>query len=281
MIRAACVQMCCLLGKPEENTKRMIDDIRHIKADAPDTDLIVFPECAIDGYECDDSYEATAETAEGAHIASLCATAQEQSVLVVAGFVERAVRRDAQVLYNTAVLIERDGSIVGTYRKTHLVDGMEKRTFAAGDAYPVFDTSIGRVGLMICWDSVFPEVARILALQGAKLIIVPEAVEKGIEREWSLALTARAFDNGVFVLSCNHVGTDRTLTYFGESMLVAPDGGVRSKAGDSETVLFSEIELAETEAQQAYFPMLADCRPELYMPNMLRAKKKFTDGCRR
>lgn len=265
LIHAACVQMGCLPGNPDENTRKMVAYIRRIKEERPDTDLIVFPECAVTGYECEECYERCAETLrDGTHVTTLCAAARENAVLLVFGYVEKSERANKTELFNSTVLVERDGTIAGQYRKSNLVPGMEKRRFAAGCTYPVFETSIGKIGLMICWDSVFPEVARILALQGVELIVVPEAVETGIEREWQLALCARAFDNGVFVLSCNHTGTERALTYFGQSMLVAPNGEILRQASDLESILYCEIDLRKVRIQQEYFPMLAGCCTKRY-----------------
>lgn len=264
-IKVAAVQMKCELGRVEENVTKMLAAIRRIRSEQPGVRLIVFPECAVTGYECPELYPACAEDYPGgAVLRRFCREAKRLGVYLVYGFVEREEREGRVVLFNSAVLIGSDGVPLGRYRKAHLVEGMETDTFEKGCAFPVFDTEIGKIGLMICWDSVFPEAARLLALHGAELIVVPQAVEKGIEREWRLAQSARAFDNGCFLLSCNHAGRDRDLTYFGESALYSPAGEILTVAGEEETILYAEVDYDRVAETRAYFYMLRQLRPEIY-----------------
>ena len=264
-ISIACVQMRSLLGEREKNLAAMCRRARAAKAENPALALIVFPECATGGYECPEMYPALAETYPGGESAViLMALAKELSVHIVYGFVEKAEQGGRIVYYNSAALIDDRGTEVGRYRKAHLVEGMETAAFEKGDAFPVFDTAIGRIGIMICWDSMFPEVARMLALGGAELIIVPEAVETGIEREWGLALAARALDNVAYVISCNHAGTDRALSYFGRSAVYGPLGELLALAGEEDETLTATIDYQRVAKSREYFYMLRQRRPEVY-----------------
>ena len=266
-IQLACVQMQSILGNKKENLEKMAEAIRRVKRLHPDVSLIIFPECAVTGYECPELYAFVAEPWPGGEsLRVLSALAREADVALVYGFVESDDQDGQTRFYNSAALIERDGTPLGRYRKTHLVEGMETGAFDAGDAFPVFDTSFGKVGVMICWDCIFPEVARMLAVNGAELILVPEAVEKGIEREWDLALAARALDNVTYVVSCNHAGTDRSLTYFGRSAVYAPLGETIAQAGEDEQILTATIDYDLLRTRREYFYMLRQRRPSIYRP---------------
>lgn len=258
---AACVQMQSLLGKKQDNLSAMTEYVKKIKTERPDTQLILFPECANSGYECPELYGEMAEVyPNGESLETMQKAAKENGVYVAFGFVEK----EGATIYNSAALIDDKGELAGRYRKAHLVAGMEEESFSKGSEFPVFDTPMGKIGIMICWDSVFPEVARLLALHGAEVILVPEAVEKGIEAEWELALRARAFDNGVYILSCNHVGRDRELTYFGQSSAISPMGEVLCKLDDAEGILYHEIDMDAVPECRDYFYMLRQRRPEVY-----------------
>lgn len=264
-IQVAAVQMPSELGDKAANLEKMERAVRDIVRTHPAVDLIVFPECAVTGYECPELYPALAEPYPGgASIVRLCRLAREAGVFLAFGFLEAEGAGEALRVYNSATLIDRNGVPLGRHRKVHLVEGMEMDAFTAGDTFAVYDTEIGRLGIMICWDTAFPESARLLALHGADLILVPEAVEKGIERQWALALAARAFDNGAFVLSCNHAGRDRTLTYFGQSTLLSPDGEPLARLGEAADVLFGTVDYDQVAASRDYFYMLRDRRPEVY-----------------
>jgi predicted amidohydrolase len=155
-----------------KNLEKMCVLIEQTMSEKPQTDLIVFPELITTGYECGKDFQELAETVpDGMSMKIIGALAKEYKVHIVYGFPEKDADHD-DVLYNSAVLIDDAGEVKGIYRKVHLF-AKEKDYFKAGNAFPVFTTAVGKLGIMICWDAAFPEVARSLALKGADLLVVP------------------------------------------------------------------------------------------------------------
>lgn len=264
--RIACVQMESGLGKKEANLQKMISKIDEVMQDA-DVDLIVFPELAVTGYECSELYESLAESFDDSESIKLMAEqAKKHNVHVIFGFVEKAQKDGKEVLYNSAALIDNTGKPLGCYRKTHLVDGVETPYFEKGTEYKVFDTSIGKIGIMICWDTAYPEVARILALKGAEIIAVPTAWETEPNRgDWELVNAARSFDNVVYIASCNHSGTDRELSYIGRSKISGPLGRPIAEAGEDEETIIATVDLSVLpELREGYYVLLKDRNPGTY-----------------
>ena len=267
-VAIACCQMQSGLGTKDDNIAKMCSMLDKVTSEK-DVDLVIFPELAITGYECGDLYEELAEPfPEGESIGVFCEQAKKYGVHIVFGFVEKAEKDGKPVVYNSAALIDDQGKPLECYRKTHLVDGEETRYFEKGTEYNVFDTSIGKIGIMICWDMAYPEVARILALKGAEIIAVPAAWEtEPNEGDWEIVNTARSFDNVLYLASCNHVGTDRELTFFGRSQIVGPLGRQLTAAGDSDEIISAEVDLSVLpELREGYYVLLKDRNPATYGP---------------
>ena len=265
-VNIACCQMQSGLGTKRENIRKMISQIEGITS-RDNVDLIVFPELATTGYECSDLYGELSEPfPQGESIKIFEEQAKKYNVHIIFGFVEKAEKNGKPVLYNTAVLISNQGKALGTYRKSHLVDGEETRYFEKGTEYNVFDTSIGKIGIMICWDTAYPEVARILALKGAEIIAVPAAWEtEPNEGDWELVNAARSFDNVVYLASCNHVGTDRELNFFGRSKISGPLGRPIVEAKDKEETIVATVDLSLLpELREGYYVLLKDRNPATY-----------------
>ena len=196
-------------------------------------------------------------------------------VLIVPVFERRAVG----LHHNSAVVIDANGTQVGLYRKMHIPDDpqfYEKFYFAPGDTgFHSFDTSAGRIGVLICWDQWFPEAARLVALDGAEIVFYPTAIawlhgesdqENAAQREsWITVQRAHAIANGVFVAAVNRVGREGSLTFFGSSFVCDPQGRMLALApSDREEVLVVDCPLGRIEEQRRGWPFLRDRRIDAY-----------------
>jgi predicted amidohydrolase len=181
----------------------------------------------------------------------------------VIGFPETDPGRDA--LYDSVSLISNDGRVVACYRKIHLF-GEEHRYFAPGDQLTVVPLGDCSAGAMICFDVEFPEVARILALRGAQVLIVSSANMKPFETHQKAYLQTRALENHAFVALVNRVGSEEDVEFFGGSGVCDPFGRFLCHAGDGEQLLFADIDLSLIEQSQAPLSYLSNRRPELYGP---------------
>ena len=228
-IRVAVAQVGARVGDVEANLA--LADRYAALAAQRGADLAVFPECFVQGYSVARSVLDQAEELDGSSVARLSAIAARRRIAIVVGLVERNPRPGGRP-YNTAVLIGCDGRVAGTYRKTHLYEG-EHDAFATGDTYPVFQVELagGRtlaVGMCICRDIEFPEVARLLALGGAQLICVPSADMDPYRAQQAANLASRAIENNLYVALANTVDRRPNVTFFGGSGIAGPDGSVVS-----------------------------------------------------
>jgi predicted amidohydrolase len=219
------------------NLDRCVEWVRRC-VDSTGADLIVLPEAATTGFTPGVSAAALwpmLSAVPGAITEPLQDLAATLAVHLVLGTYERG--EPEGVVYNTAVLIGPDGAVLGTYRKTHpycteSVDGGGWVT--AGDEAVVVETSLGRIGMIICFDGDFPELARVEAVLGAEVIVRPSALLRPADI-WELTNRARAYDNHVFVIGANATGIDPAgVLYFGNSMIVGPVGQVLARAASHE-----------------------------------------------
>jgi N-carbamoylputrescine amidase len=199
------------------------------------------------------------------------ALAKKHKMALVVPFYEEA---QTGVYYNTAVLIENDGTMVGKYRKTHIPHVgpcfWEKFYFKPGNlGYPVWDTSVGRVGILICYDRHFPEPARALGLKGAELVFNPSATVKSLSRYlWELEQPAHAVANGYWIGAINRVGVEKPLNeaqFYGSSYFCDPRGRIIGKASETEDeVLVCDLDLDMNREVRNTWQFLRDRRPESY-----------------
>jgi predicted amidohydrolase len=264
-IKVSAIQMepkCC---DPQYNIKKMADFVEQTVSDQLDTDLLVFPELITSGYECGDEFRKLAEIIpEGDSFKIMGSLAKKHGVHIIFGFPERdASLKD--VLFNSAVLINDNGEVVGVYRKVHLFD-TEKQNFRAGCDYPLFSTSIGKIGIMICWDTAFPEVARSYALKGADLIAISTNWEKPYEDDWDLITKARAFDNVIYIVAANRIGFDKTLGFFGRSKIMSPLGKpIEELNKEVEGIISAELDYAiPLKYKYEPYTFFKDRRPDTY-----------------
>jgi len=223
-----------------------------------------------------------AEPIPGPSTEALATAARQHQVVIVGSLFER---RDAGVYHNTAVVLDADGSLLGTYRKMHIPDDplyFEKYYFTPGDqGYRCFDTRYGRIGVLVCWDQWYPEGARLTALQGAKVLFYPTAIgwhpsekdQYGTEQHdaWRTIQRAHAIANGVYVAAVNRVGhegpSEGGLEFWGSSFVSDPFGVVLSEASNNkEEILVAECDLAHLESVRRNWPFLRDRRIDSYGP---------------
>jgi N-carbamoylputrescine amidase len=205
--------------------------------------------------------------------------ASAHRIALVLPFAERA----AAGYFNAAQVQDRDGRVAGHYRKTHIpayfpaegpggTGSYEKFYFTPGDRLEAFDAAGTRIGVQICNDRLYPEGSRVLALQGAALIVMPicySTYADPAHREsiWEVPLRARAYENGAFVLACNRVGVEGVRHHLGRSMVVDPRGGIVAQASTADPeLLVARIDLDDVTAARKRFPWWRDRRPDLYGP---------------
>lgn len=238
-MRIACIQADVRFNDPLANAAQAVSWLKELKVDG--VDLVVLPEAFLTGY-CVDSSDAACSIAIGrtdSVLQQLEAACNEIDIMLVVGFAEAADGEN----FNTAALIE-PGRAARYYRKTHLPFLGYDRFVTGGDDLPVFETRHGMIGVLICYDIRLPESARVLALKGAELIVLPTNWPVGAEISAEVIAIARAAENRVFVATCNRVGTENGFQFIGLSKIISPTGKVLAAAGPDSTVILADIELS-------------------------------------
>lgn len=228
-----------------------------------------------------------AEAIPGPSTAHLGELARKHGVVIVGSLFER---RAAGLYHNTAVVLESDGRLVGKYRKMHIPDDPgfhEKFYFTPGDlGFMPIDTSVGRLGVLVCWDQWYPEAARMMALAGAELLLYPTAIgwdpndaqdEKDRQRNaWILSHRGHAVANGLPVLSCNRVGHEPSplggsgIRFWGSSHVLGPQGEFIAEAAGDAQVLVADLDMARSENVRRIWPFLRDRRIDAYQDLLKR-----------
>ncbi len=168
-------------------------------------------------------------------------------------------------IFNTMYLIDGDRGVINTYRKIHLFSHtQEDKYFCAGNRAVVCETSVGPVGLMLCYDLRFPELCRTLTLSGALLILT--SAQWPLERitHWDILLRARAIENQIFMVAANRCGMENSIEYGGRSLLVSPSGKILARAEDRECIISSEIDFTELAEFRRKIPCLNERMPDTY-----------------
>ncbi|MQL50729.1 carbon-nitrogen hydrolase family protein [Desulfofundulus thermobenzoicus] len=254
----ALAQAGAVLYDKDQNIKKA--EFLMSEAAAKGARAILFPEMFLTGYMVWDKVTELAESLDGQLIKKLSVLARRFNLMTICGFPEV---NPGFLPYNSACIIDADGTVLGAYRKTHLF-GNELKYFTPGGDIPVINTSIGKVGVMICYDSEFPEVARVLALQGARLILSPTANMDPYSKYQSVYLKARAMENGVFVAIANTVGTDGTFRFFGQSGVADPTGHLLCFGGSGEELLYAQIDFSLVPPRDEGLRYLEHRRPQIY-----------------
>ncbi|MGV8923765.1 MAG: carbon-nitrogen hydrolase [Thermomonas sp.] len=237
-------------------------------------------------HECVDEFD-LAEPIPGPSTERLGQLAKQHGVVLVSSLFEK---RAAGLYHNTAVVFDADGSTAGKYRKMHIPDDpgfYEKFYFTPGDlGFNPIDTSVGRLGVLVCWDQWYPEAARLMALAGAELLLYPTAIgwdpgddqaEKSRQRDaWIISHRGHAVANGLPVLSCNRVGHEASplasentagasgIDFWGNSHVLGPQGEFIAEAGGEPTILMAEVDMQRSEHVRRIWPFLRDRRIDAY-----------------
>jgi len=253
-VEVAALQLVAVPGAVEQNLARFATLAREHAAGC---DLIVAPELLASGYDLEllAAEGATlAEPLDGRTATLTSELTAELGATIAVGLIER----DGDDLYDSVVVVDPDGTL-SRYRKTHLYPPEQER-FASGDRLATVATPAGRVGVMICFEHAFPEVAMALALAGAQILAIPSAVPYGYEHLLTLRTRARAQDNQLFTVASNLAGD----VFCGGSLIVDPRGEVLARGGTGDEVVRATIDLAEIEREREREPALGLRRPELY-----------------
>ena len=268
----------------KHNMERLADGIREVAKN--DAQLVVLQELHNGLYFCQtenvDLFD-LAETIPGPSTEFYGKLTKELGIVIVTSLFEK---RAPGLYHNTAVVLEHDGSIAGKYRKMHIPDDpayYEKFYFTPGDlGFHPINTSVGRLGVLVCWDQWYPEAARLMALQGAELLIYPTAIgyessdtneEQQRQREaWTTVQRGHAVANGLPVISVNRVGFEpdtsgqtNGIQFWGSSMIVGPQGEFLFRANDTDEIRTTiTIDLERSEQVRRWWPFLRDRRIDEY-----------------
>jgi len=267
-MKIAAVQMDVALGEPGRNLERMRSFLSAAAAEG--AQLVAFPECAVTGYCFEDLNEARpfSESIPGPATDAIAATCRELGVCAVFGMLEC----DEARLFNACALVGPEG-LIGSYRKIHLPFlGVDRFATPGNRPFAVHDAAGACIGMNICYDSAFPESSRIMALDGADLIVLPTNFPTGAECMAEYIVNARAMENNVYYACVNRVGVERGFRFIGNSRICDPSGRVLAGAPHTdEAILFADIDLERARNKHVVrvpgkheIHRFDDRRPEMY-----------------
>jgi len=275
-VRLGLIQHACTSDR-EANLQTATDLIN--QAADRDCQVVVtqelFTSCYFPQIESHAGFE-LAESIPGPTTNALSQLANDRRIHLIGSIFETA---GSDVFYNSLVAIDSSGSVIGKYRKMHIPDDPlfhEKFYFAPGNlGFQTVTTSVGRIGLLICWDQWFPEAARLTALQGAQILIYPSAIgyipqdspqeHRQQLHAWKTVQQGHAISNGVFVAAINRTGVEDQVTFWGNSFVVDPYGQIIAEAGsDQNQVLVVDCELALIDEARSGWPFMRDRRTDAY-----------------
>ena len=273
-ITVGLVQMACS-PDADKNLKCAMDSIR--AAAKKGAQIICLPELFLTQYFCqteDTQNFSLAEPLPGPTSDTFSKLAKELEVVLIVPLFEK---RTQGIYHNTAIVIDADGSVAGTYRKMHIPDDpcfFEKFYFTPGDTgFKSFSTRFGKIGVLICWDQWFPEAARLTCLSGAQFLFYPTAIgyqdedaKESIQQitAWETIQRSHAISNGVFLGSVNRVARENALTFWGRSFICNPFGKVIGQAENEPEIVIAQCSLPEIESVRQNWPFLRDRRVDAY-----------------
>ncbi|MEE2826448.1 MAG: carbon-nitrogen hydrolase [Planctomycetota bacterium] len=276
LVQVAALQTSCSDDR-SANLEQSIEQIR--TAAKQGAELVCLQELFHSRYFCqteDHQYFDLAESIPGPTSEAISKVAAELNIVVLTSVFER---RAAGLFHNTAIVFDRDGSLAGKYRKMHIPDDpgyYEKFYFTPGDqGFVAFDTSLGSIGVCICWDQWFPEAARLTALAGAQILVYPTAIgwlsedkqDFGASQRdaWKTVMRSHAIANGIFVVAANRVGFENNIEFWGHSMIIDPYGNVMAQgSSDQPEIVTAACNLESIETARTHWPFLRDRRIDAY-----------------
>ena len=275
ILRIGLVQMSCQ-AEPEKNLKKTLSQIKLAAAEG--AQIVCLQELYRSLYFCQTENSKNFDLAEkipGPSTDAFCKLAKTFKTVIIVPIFEKSA---PGVYYNTAVVIDADGKILGKYRKMHIPDDpgfYEKFYFVPGDlGFRVFKTKYATIGVLICWDQWFPEGARLAALQGAEILFYPTAIGwkpeepeelKSYHSSWETIQRSHAIANGVFVAAANRVGKEGELSFWGSSFVADPFGQLIYRASNHrEEIVLADCDLSKVEKTRREWPFLRDRRIDAY-----------------
>jgi len=261
-VKVALAQLDPAVGDKARNLKKLEKAVAGAKAD-----LLLVGELFLTGYMARDAFAQLAEPLDGPSVRAVQASAAEHGTHVLFGMPEREV--GTQRLFNAAVLVAPDGK-VAAYRKVYPANFgpfEEGLYFARGDDLTIVDTKIGRIALLICYDSFFPELAKAYAIEGAQLLAIVSASPATSKPFFDKILPARAIENAMPLVYANLVGTELNIVFQGGTQAIGPRGENLGRAEDFvESTITAEVDLRDVPTARAFRPTLRDTRKEFWEP---------------
>jgi omega-amidase len=255
-IKAAAVQFTIALGDVDSNLAHVTGTLRRLAQEG--VQLAVLPEmwsCGFAYRELNNLARRTPEVVD-----TLTKLSRELNMVIVGSLPES----HGEKVFNTAYILDC-GRLLGSYRKLHLFSLMgEDRSLDSGNSTLMVQTSVGKIGVMICYDLRFPELARKLALDGADIIVVPGEWPKPREEHWRTLLRARAMENQLFVIAANCCGVVGKLDFFGQSMVIGPKGEILAEGGYESCEPAALLDPAEMASWRESITCYKDRRPDVY-----------------
>jgi omega-amidase len=256
LIRAAAIQFNVKQGDVDANLAYVREALPRVAGQG--ANLVVLPEMWSSGFAYRNLNQLALRTA--GIVTELLELSARHKLVIVGSMPEP----NGDKVFNTVYVVD-NGSLAGVYRKIHLFSLLgEDRAFSGGDSWLLAETSIGKVGVIICYDLRFPELSRRLAIEGAQIICVPAQWPKPRHEHWRTLLRARAMENQLFVVACNACGTIGKLDFFGMSMMIDPKGEVLAEGSESEGEIIAALDMQVMNDWRAQIPCFNDRKPGSY-----------------
>jgi len=238
-----------------------------VRAKRQNSDLIVFPEIFMfysPVEESNDIRSVKSESLNGQYVNKIKKIAEKHNIRIIVGIYEKINGKSK--IYNTIIMVNEKGEIDLTYRKTHLYDAFNFKEseiyLSSNNDFPIFKLGKFKIGLMVCYEIRFPEIARTLALKGVDAVIIPSAWVKGYNKEdqWLTLVKARAIENTIYVLTSNQIGN----VFTGITCVADPMGNIIMRASEEEGMIITELRKERINEVRKIVPVLKQRKPELY-----------------